>query len=520
MNYEKGYKQKLNFKAYEKTNCFAYELIMRNKDCQNNIKLLHKTIVSINDIGFICSKLFKRDINNNIIKEYINNQMKLDEHITVYENLESDFLKEIINYIIVLKGSYENSEFTPLFVNYVQKKEQELFKNEYIKYQKFVDSIKDLFSTMYGNMQKSELEPEGLKYAMIELCEILIRVLGYTKLKKENELIDCIYIPEDEVKLFEIFQENILLRTMQIGKHAKHEIDTYKKTKEEIFDIEMDRIYVQYKKTIKKINRLEKLRYKIESYLSKEFYLDFDNKLFLEYEFFTDKLKKDIKLFYENLMQRKEYQLGTVIDSAYMQEDKFIESKKARLKISEGYALDKNLMQKLNSIHIEENLSATMSINPNNDIYSSRDVVPIYSRPSLFSERFRNISFTFNPNLSLNELESQFSEIVTLYQNNALQTRSIYELIGENFNVWSNKIHRQKREHKQQKQKVDSKYVKTLLDNIPEIMFIYDADKNGISHTVKKYETGLGDGTISTYSNFAKYLIEEKGYKVLLTANG
>ena len=38
------YVKKLNFKQFEATNCFVYELIMRNTDAQKSIKILRKII--------------------------------------------------------------------------------------------------------------------------------------------------------------------------------------------------------------------------------------------------------------------------------------------------------------------------------------------------------------------------------------------------------------------------------------------------------------------------------------------
>lgn len=112
----------------------------------------------------------------------------------------------------------------------------------------------------------------------------------------------------------------------------------------------------------------------------------------------------------------------------------------------------------------------------------------------------------------------QFEKIVDLYQSNKLKSQSVYETFGEKFNKWSKTINRKKRNYNK-KEKVDTKHITTILNNIGDLLYIYDSHKQGVSHINIAYSTGMTEGSISSYLNIALFLIEEKGYKILLTAN-
>ena len=181
------------------------------------------------------------------------------------------------------------------------------------------------------------------------------------------------------------------------------------------------------------------------------------------------------------------------------------------------------LMNQLNSIYLAENMLKLIKQNPNEFIFRSTFVKPNYARPRLFSERFREITFTFNPNLSKKGLKLQFETIIDLYQSDKLKNRSIYETLGEEFGKWSKKIERPKRGYSTKQAKDEksnaAKDILTILNNIPDLLYIYDSHNQGSSHTQKTYPTNMSEGSISSYLNMAQFLIDEQGYKILLTSH-
>jgi len=190
------------------------------------------------------------------------------------------------------------------------------------------------------------------------------------------------------------------------------------------------------------------------------------------------------------------------------------------LELREYFSFDNEVIKNIDSVYIEEELSKLIKKNPNEYIFRHTTAKPIYCRPTLFSERFRDIDLNFNPNLSKKELLSQFENIIDLYQTNELNNKSIYEIIGEEFGKYSQKIEREKRVYKG-KRVVEVKKISTLLNNVIDILYIYDSDKMKLrdSHLIKSYNTNLSEGTISMYLIFSKFLIDNKGYKFLLTSN-
>lgn len=181
-------------------------------------------------------------------------------------------------------------------------------------------------------------------------------------------------------------------------------------------------------------------------------------------------------------------------------------------------------MKQIDSIYFTERILELMRQSPNEYIFRSTMVKPIYSRPTLFSERFRDITLTFNPNLSIRELRLQFEKIIELYQANKLKNRSIYETLGEEFGKWSKKIERPKRSYNSkqdsnEKNNASSKDILTILNNITDLLYIYDLHQQGTSHTIKIYLTNMAESSISSYLNMAQFLIEEQGYKILLTSH-
>jgi hypothetical protein len=51
------------------------------------------------------------------------------------------------------------------------------------------------------------------------------------------------------------------------------------------------------------------------------------------------------------------------------------------------------------------------------------------------------------------------------------------------------------------------------LNNIPDLLYIYDSHNQEMTHTQKTYPTNMSESSISSYLNMAQFLIDEKGYK-------
>lgn len=281
-----------------------------------------------------------------------------------------------------------------------------------------------------------------------------------------------------------------------------------------------EEVYWRYRSSRRVIERLNKLREKIEAYVSKEFFIDFSNDLYLDFPFFSTTLQKELYSFYKNEVHHIYKDTAkNMLHGGVLENDYEILYEEVLLRVKETFSIDIKAIESIDSIYTEESLNEIITKNTSEYIFRHTKVEPVFSRPKLFSERFRDIELTFNPNLPKKELVSQFEAIIEAYQSDQLKSQSIYELLGEKFNQWNEKVYRKKRIHLKQDEQLDTKKITTLVNSCQDILYIYDADKNGVSHTSKSYPTKLGTGTISSYLNFAKFLIEEKGYKILLTSN-
>ena len=174
-------------------------------------------------------------------------------------------------------------------------------------------------------------------------------------------------------------------------------------------------------------------------------------------------------------------------------------------------------MNNLSSINIQENLLTLAKQNPTQYIFRHTKIKQIYSRPTLFSEKFRDISLTFNPNLSKKELNEQFNAIIDAYQSNTLKNKSIYEVLELKFNDWMDKIERIKVSKKKSTQ-TETRKITDLLYNIQNILYVYDANLKDINITDIVYAIKESERTVQTMLYFAKYLIENNGWKLLLTS--
>ncbi len=498
LEYQK-YVKELSFKNYEATNAFAYELIMRNEECQKLLKQLHRiSIKLLNELKIYNQTLKKEFQDNKELEKYVLNRWELDEEIIHLKNMRSFHLKEISNTLFVLKAAISDKKWQSIFLDYLEKK-------------KLLTNYLYLDSFFNPEMEIDE-----------QMLDILITAVGQIKLTdKYPELSVGNVDPENKVDMLlatRRFELDIFLSKLAI-KHSK-ELNVLIEEKNNLLIKDYEEIYFKYRKSRKMLERLNKLREKIEAYISKEFFIDFSNELYLSYRFFSKDLQKDLHHFYKKEVQHiykntpKEIMHGGVLENDYE-----ISYKDVRLRVRETFALDAEAIELIDSIYTEESVHEVISKNTSEYIFRHTEVEPIFSRPNLFSERFRDIRLNFNPNLSKKELISQFKAIIEAYQSNQLENQSVYEILGEKFNQWNEKIYRTKREHSEQKEQLDAKKITTLVNACQDILYIYDADKNGESHTSKSYPTKLGTGTISSYLNFAKFLIEEKGYKILLTAN-
>ncbi len=498
LDYQK-YVKELNFKEYEATNAFTYELIIRNEECQNYLKQLHRISQKLlNELKLYNQTLKKEFRQDQELERYIIKRWELDNEVMRLKNIRRVFLKEMSNTLFILKASISDKKWQPIFLNYLEK--QKLL-TEY----PYLDSF---------------FSPE--KEIDEQLLDILIAAVGQIKLMdKYPELSVPKVDPENKLDMFlgkRRFELDIFLS--KLTTKQQKELDIRIEEKNALMTKDYEEVYVRYRSSRRVLERLNKLREKIEAYVSKEFFIDFSNDLYLDYPFFSTALQKELYHFYKNEVHHiykdraKDMLHGGVLENDYE-----ILYEEVLLRVKETFSIDAKAIESIDSIYTEESLQEVIVKNTSEYIFRHTKVEPMFSRPQLFSERFRDIELNFNPNLPKKELVSQFEAIIEAYQSDQLKSQSIYEVLGEKFSQWNEKIYRTKRGHSKQEEKLDAKKITTLVNACQDILYIYDADKNDESHTSKSYPTKLGTGTISSYLNFAKFLIDEKGYKILLTAN-
>lgn len=524
MDYQKDYVQKLNFKEYEKTNVLAYELIMRNENCQKCFKKLHRVITKIDEIEQKNKQLIDIYDESKELRNYIENRRIKDHDLWKYSKLQNDFLEQMLNYFLILKGSYEEGEHAEYFKNYIEKKHIELLSNKYMNYREVIDSIQSLrqFLTEEAYKKGPNFSRAEINFEIKSIFGILIQSIGNKILSRKYDYIVGFITSDEKKEIAKSFQNFLDELLAAIGVASYTGVDKLSREIKYLINEEMEPHYIKYKKYERDITRIDKLRHSIEEHMSYEFYLDFQQELYLDYYFFSSKLQKDFKDFYKKLQQKKYSELE-IPHHANMRTKEMVIENNISLTLETFFSIDEKLMSKINSIYLLENMIQMIKKNPNESIFRATFVKPNYARPSLFSERFRDITLTFNPNLSEAELLAQFKKIINLYQTNKLKNKSIYETLGEEFGKWSKKIKRQKRNYGTSKStdKKDgaTKDTLTLLNNIDILLYTYDADKKGVSHTLKTYPTNMSEASISSYLNMAKFLIDEQGYKILLTSH-
>lgn len=488
------YVSHLNFKEYEATNAFAYELMMRNEECQQCFKLLYRVIHKLNMKGkYFIDYIQPRYNNDAELKKYIQHRWEFDSKIDEIRHMDKSFLKTLSNLLFLYKGALGTEEWREFVLDYIEKRND---LDEYSIHSQFLDHIEDVDETELDHM---------------------IAVVGQFVLL--NRYPETLSLPDNcsyKVGTFGFDLNNLL---QKIKREKKPTLEKLLKIIEESIILEYEEIYRDYRKITRGLHRLNRLRERIEAFITKEFYIDFSKDLYLEYDFFSEKLHKELHKFYRGdllpIFKKQKEQLS--LDAEITKDGDEIVYNEVTLKTKEIFSLDATVFDQLDSIHTIESLREIISKDTNAYVFRYTKVDPVFSRPTLFSERFRDINLNFNPNLGKSELLSQFKAIIDAYQSNALQTKSIYEILGEEFKKWDKYIHRKKNSNSRQKTEIDSKQISTLVKNCQDILYIYDAAKNSIDNKTIAYTTKLGEVSVSSYLNFAKFLVEEKGFRFLLT---
>lgn len=510
MDYQKDYVQKLNFKDYEKTNALVYELIMRNEKCQKCFKKLHRIIKKLNEVKRKGEPLINMYLTNKEFKDYADTRNEINSMINYYAKLQTTFLNKLSNYFLAIKGSLEEQEFSGYFKDFLETNLAEL-SNEY-----------PLYVTVIYDINKIFLD-ELYRLEALDILDLLIAVIGYKIMSLKYDFVAGIQTSDEKKELAEKFLSYIDEKLKIVGFDSDIKVNSLTAKMKQNINTNIEPYYLKYKKYINDIIRLERFRHAVEDYMSYEFYIDFQQELYLDYNFYSQILQKDLKQFYE-ILQQKTYNELQIPYHASIYQNEIIKDNNFSLKVNTTFSIDSNLMKQIDSLYFTERILELIRQNPNEYTFRSTIVKPIYSRPTLFSERFRDITLTFNPNLSIRELRLQFEKIIELYQANKLKNRSIYETLGEEFGKWSKKIERPKRSYNSkqgsnEKNNASSKDILTILNNITDLLYIYDAHQQGTSHTIKIYLTNMAESSISSYLNMAQFLIEEQGYKILLTSH-
>jgi len=491
------YVSHLNFKEYESTNAFAYELMMRNEECQQCFKLLHRVVNKlVQRSKYFTNYIEKKYKSDPDLKQYIKQKLDLDTMTQRVQYIEIDFLKNLSNVFFLLKAASIKEEWVSLVLDYIKNKES------WKRYPYLLSFL------------------ENINYVDERKLDLMIAKVGQISLvQKFPDLFLFNSIPKTQHDMsFGTFGFELDSIMQKLKRDKEQDLEELYKIEKKFIIPELEEIYRDYKKVKKEIVRLHNLRKKIEAFITKEFYVNFSNDLYLDYDFFSQKLQKELYKFYRGeaspIFKKQKEQFG--LDAEIIKDGEVVYNG-VKLKTKEIFSLDSEVFEQLDSIYAEESLKKIISKDTSAYVFRYTMVEPVFDRPTLFSERFRDINLNFNPNLGKNELLSQFKAIIDAYQSNALQTKSIYEILGEEFKKWDKYIHRKKNSNSRQKTEIDSKQISTLVKNCQDILYVYDANKNGMDFKTIAYATKLGEGTISSYLNFAKFLIEEKGFRFLLT---
>ncbi|HFU76614.1 MAG TPA: hypothetical protein ENK66_10255 [Arcobacter sp.] len=174
------YVKELNFKEYEATNAFAYELIMRNEECQNYLKQLHRISQKLLNGLKIYNQTFKKEFQQDQEAErYIIKRWELDNEVIRLKSTRSVFLEEMSNALFILKASISDKKWQPIFLNYLEKQKL-LTKYSYL-----------------DNFFDPEMEIDE------QLLDILIAAVGQIKLMdKYPELSVEKVDPENKLDMF------------------------------------------------------------------------------------------------------------------------------------------------------------------------------------------------------------------------------------------------------------------------------------------------------------------------------
>lgn len=84
--------KELNFKEYEATNAFTYELIMRNEECQSYLKQLHRISKKLLNGLKLYNQTFKKEFQQDQeLERYIIKRWELDNEVIRLKNIRSFF---------------------------------------------------------------------------------------------------------------------------------------------------------------------------------------------------------------------------------------------------------------------------------------------------------------------------------------------------------------------------------------------------------------------------------------------
>ncbi len=219
MDYQKDYVQKLNFKEYEKTNTLAYELIMRNKECQKYFKKLHRIITKVNEIEQRGKPLIDIYDKNEELRNYVHKRWEMDQMLLNYSRLKKTFLEQILNYFLILKGAYEEEEYAEFFRNYIEKKQKELQNDKYINYGQFMHSIHSMIQLFIEEVYKKDpnFDRAEINFEIKNILETLIQSIGYKILSHKYDYIVGFITSNEKQAIAKIFQNYIDTTLTAIG---------------------------------------------------------------------------------------------------------------------------------------------------------------------------------------------------------------------------------------------------------------------------------------------------------------
>ncbi len=348
MDYQKDYVQKLNFKEHEKTNALAYELIMRNEECQKCFKKLHRIIKKSYEVQQRGKPLLDIYDKNEELRNYVDKRWEMDQVLSSYSRLQNAFLEQVLNYFLILKGTYEEEEYTEYFRSYIGKKQKELQNNGYMNYSQVINSIQIMIQLFVEEAYKKDpnFDRAEINFEIKNILETLIQSIGYKILSRKYDYIVGFVTSDEKQVVAEMFQNYIDTTLAAIGVASDLGVNNLLKKIKYIIDEDKEPYYIEYRKYVRDIMRLERLRHATEDYISYEFYLDFQQELYLNYSFYPSTLQKDLHEFYKKV-QQKGYTELEIPDNANMRKKEVISHDDFSLELETFFSINAKLMSHL-----------------------------------------------------------------------------------------------------------------------------------------------------------------------------